>query len=207
MGEANHCPDCRNEFVAAITTCSDCGQPLHPGELPRGGRAAAPVGSEEVDVPLHGEAPDPPEPPDTLVATLPGEDAERIARALTLERITSLLDCEGTRELRGPNEPPKPAIARRKPVSIYVGHARAGEAREIIESLVGVDLIGEQWRSGDAGEDAGEEEAAEAAVERRAGSVVREPDDLEAPVAEGIGRYLVLLAILGGILAVFIALL
>jgi hypothetical protein len=207
MGEANHCPDCRNEFVAGITMCSDCGQPLRPGELPRGARPAALVVEEESDAPLHGEAPDLPDPPDTLVATLPGEDAERIARALTLEHISSLLDCEGTQELRGPSEPPKPAIARRKPVSIYVAHTRVDEAREIIESLVGVDLIGEQWRSGDAGDDGHEEGAAASSAPRAAVPAAQGPHDLEAPAAEGSGRYLVLLAILGAILAVFIALL
>lgn len=206
MPEARHCPDCRNEFVASVSLCSDCGRPLEPGELPR--RPAAPLMPEVAGPDAGGDHPGEPEPPDTLVATLAGEDAERVARALTLENITSLLDCEGIQQLRGPHEPPKPAIARRKPVAIYVAHTRVDEAREIVDSLTGADLIGDQWR--DAGEpdagvvDVGDTDAAtRAAVE----AVQRAAVDLESPQAEGGLRYLVALAAFAAVLALFIALL
>ena len=201
--EAKHCPDCRNEFVASVEQCSDCGAPLKQGELPRGGSPEPEHEDAGYDVPEHGIPPEPVEPPDTLVATLPGEDAERVARAMALERITSLLDCDGAQELRGPNEPPKPAIARRKPVAIYVSHSRAEEAREIIDSLTDTDPIGDQWREGDSAAESIED--AEPAPDEVQSPVAAA--DLEAPQAEGSGRYLLILAALGAVLALFIALL
>jgi len=208
VSETLHCGECRTEFVGGITACSDCGGPLQSGELPPHGpeSLADSVAAAMPAADTEGEAP---EPPDTLVATLPGEDAELVAKAMTMERITSLLECEGSQELRGPHEPPKPALARRRPVSIYVAHSRVDEARAIIESMTGTDLIGEQWREG-AGhdgavrDDAGDDAALPGAVSDGVRTASSPP---EAPRAEGAGRYVILLGLVTLLVGLFVVLL
>lgn len=207
MEDARHCPDCRNEFVAHVEVCSDCGRPLQPGELPRVSTRREEEPAHEVGIPEHGVPPEAPDPPDTLVATLPGEDAEQVARALALEQITSLLDCDGTQELRGPFEPPKPALARRKPVSIYVAAQHVDDAHAVIESLMHEDPIGEQWRGAHAGTSAVPDLDDEIAAESEFSVAVAEPAGMEVPHAEGVGYTWIVLIALGAILALFVALL
>lgn len=139
----SHCPICHTEFVAGVAACSDCGRPLLPGELPP--RARNDDGPDAVRTTTASGAEITVEPPDTLLAEIPGEQAELIAKALALEGIPSLLVCDGVEQLRGPHEPPKPPIARKKTVEIYVPHTRMDDASEIADSMTNVDLIGDQW--------------------------------------------------------------
>lgn len=207
MDDARHCPDCRNEFMAHVEVCTDCGRPLQAGELPRASARREEEPAHAVGIPEHGVPPEAPDPPDTLVATLPGEDAEQVARALALEQITSLLDCDGTQELRGPFEPPKPALARRKPVSIYVASQHVDDANAVIESLMHEDPIGEQWRGADGATPVEPDLEDEIAVESEFSATVAEPAGMEMPRAEGAGYTWIALLALGAVLALFIALL
>lgn len=145
--QTSHCPICRTEFVAGIAACSDCGRPLLPGELPPRDRNSAPS--------QGGGGPDAiVEPPDTMILTIPGEQAELIAKALAVEGIPSLLECDGIEQLRGPYEPPKAPLARRKPVDVYVPESQVDIAREIAQSMLDSDLIGDQWRDAEFAPDA-----------------------------------------------------
>lgn len=143
--EVSHCQDCRTEFVAGVTRCSDCGRPVTPGELPPRKRNDE---RDEARDPRYAQAPSAEatvDPPDTELTSIPGEQAELVAKALALEGIPSLLACEGEEQLRGPHEPPKPPIARKRIVDIYVPQSRLDDAREIADSMASGDLIGDQW--------------------------------------------------------------
>lgn len=142
--DVKHCVACQTEFVAGIDHCSDCGGLLESGELPAQRTRSA------LDEQLAAALPDASEPqevdpPDTLASTLPGEQAELVARALALEGVTSLLECEGEQKLRGPHEPPSPPIAVKRPVSIYVAQTHVETTLEIVRSLESDDVIGDQW--------------------------------------------------------------
>lgn len=194
MSQASHCPRCATEFVAGIAQCSDCGGPLTPGELPRAGAArpsrSAPssTAGPVVEGPL----------PDHHLCTVPGEQAETIARALTFEGIVSLLVCDGMQRLRGPGHESTGPLASRRPVDVYVAAADWEEAEAVVASLDGPDLIGEQWLDEGEGDDV-------AAPPRRAPVVEPEPEpdvlDEEQPVvaertAPGVWLVLVIVAAL-----------
>jgi hypothetical protein len=83
--------------------------------------------------------------PDTLLVTLPGMQAEFAAKALTVEGLTCLLECDGLKRLRYPNQEPPEPLAVTWPVSIYVARTQRDQAREILASTERTDVIGDQW--------------------------------------------------------------
>lgn len=142
--DEQHCPACWTEYVAGVPRCAHCGGALVPGALPeRRPEAPAadliPTGSEPVEWLTR-------DPPDTLLATLPGETAEVLARLLTSEGIPCLLECRGIRRIRRPGELPAEPIAVTLPVEVSVPTAVLAQARDLLESL-GEDVIGDQWAS------------------------------------------------------------
>lgn len=132
-------------------------------------------------------------PPDTLLATMPGLQAEFAAKALTLEGMTCLLECDGLKQLRHPHQEPSDPLAVTWPVSIYVAGPQLGEARQILASIQRTDVIGDQWTTADA------------ASARRSRTPYYMPTPRERPTSgdlaprpEGTGlRFLILLALAG----------
>lgn len=144
MSQASHCPACATEFVAGVARCSDCGGPLTPGELPA---ASGPSPYDDSASAIPGLPPMAAATaiPDRLLCTVPGEEAETIASALTFEGITSRLVCDGLQRLRGPGQQASGPMSKRRPVEMYVLDEDFAEAEAVLESLDGHDLIGEQW--------------------------------------------------------------
>jgi hypothetical protein len=81
---------------------------------------------------------------DRLLARLPGAQADVVVKALNLEGIPCLLECQGIRRLCLPDREPGEPLAVTLPVSIYVQVERMQEAQDILDSS-SADVIGEQW--------------------------------------------------------------
>jgi len=199
--DVTHCPNCRTEFVAGIAACSDCGGPLKSGELPRGRERL--VDEDPLPTDAVPGAEYVPEPPDTLLGTFPGEHAELIAKSMALEGLASLLECDGVEQLRGPHEPPKAPLARKKPVHVYVAQARLADAQEIADSLAEADFIGDQWQDESAGEIDAEDDDDRTLDE----AVYLRPAAEGVPSPEGTSIYLLVFAVITAIVAVFVFLL
>jgi hypothetical protein len=149
-----HCATCQTEYIATATACAECGEVLQPGPLPRYEGYADQAPASDDAAPLA-----PTEAPTRALGVLPGEQAERLARALTNEGIVCLLECEGFQRLRLPGDPVPEPIAVTLPVQISIPPSRFDDAQGLLALLEQEDVIGRQW------EDA----------------TARTPDDDEAP--------------------------
>jgi hypothetical protein len=138
---------------------------------------------------------------DTLLGEFPGEKAEFVAQALTMEGMTSRLECQGMVRHRGPGQEVTGPIAVTLPVSVYVAEANLEHAREIVESVEQEDLIGEEWAAAPPADETRDEvTAAEAPVELETESSAAqgEPEDAE-PHSEGV-KAPVIIAIVAALL-------
>lgn len=202
MAQPSHCPACATEFVAGVTRCSDCGGPLTPGDLPASAPSARKAAS--VSLPPAAEAAGLTELPDQPLCTVPGEQAETIARALTFEGITSLLVCDGLQRLRGPGQESTGPMANRRPVEIYVSAADLEEAEAIVASLEGGDLIGEQWLS--EAEDEDDVASASPVIPKPAAVEPASEPELPAPTKpSSSGGVLLVIVVLLAVIAAFVA--
>jgi hypothetical protein len=208
MSDLQHCAACREEYVAGVAACVECGQPLQAGPLPRG---AAPATRA---APAAGADP----PLDRLVAELPGLHADQMVRALLLEEIACRVECEGVEKVYRPGQPPAEAFAITLPVSLYVADATYESAQEIVQSLRQEDVIGDQWSAAPA-EDEGAADAIDAAADpdaadepgaaskfaydHFAGAPDAQPT-LGEPVAESTSLRTVVLIVLAGIALLFL---
>ena len=224
MSDLQHCAACREEYVAGVAACVECGQPLQAGPLPRGSSPARGVVARRDDAAGGDDdaAPARSDPPlDRLLAELPGLQADQTVRALLLEGIACRVECEGIRKVYRAGQPPTEAFAVTLPVSIYVGDATYESAQEIAQSLAQEDVIGDQWSAtpaedepaadaidAEADVDAETEADVDAADESSAASkfaydhFAGAPDSqppLSGPVAEGTALRTVVLIVLAGI--------
>jgi hypothetical protein len=140
-----HCPDCQQEYVAGIATCVDCGKPLQPGPLARfeaGGTrpAAVPTAATGATTAAAGGGES-----DVFVVELPGVEAHEAVQALLMEKINCRAACKGMEKRYSEASPPQGPLATSLPVSIFVAAQHVEAAEEIIASIRGGDLIGEQW--------------------------------------------------------------
>jgi hypothetical protein len=138
--DVQHCLTCATEYVAGIEACVVCGTPLTPGPLPRDGptgHRAAPRAAGRDSAPHF------------LLVQRPGLQAHHLVKALLLEDIPCLLECDGLRKTVLSGEDLAEPFAVTLPVSVYVAHHRAAEARQILASLEREDVIGDQWRESD----------------------------------------------------------
>jgi len=191
-----HCAACREEYVAGVAACVECGAPLQPGPLdrsPQAARRVAETGTAAM--------------PDRLLAELPGAAADQAVRALLLEGIACGAVCDGIEKVYLPDKPPTEPFAVSLPVSLYVADAQYEQAQEILASCQQEDVIGDQWSS--AAEEAvdepvpagdAEEEPADDAAALRA----EEDGQLAAPMAESTTLRTVVLVILIGIFLLFL---
>lgn len=141
--DPQHCPHCQTEYVAGITACADCGGPLSPGPLERLERGAGKParGAAQTAAPAvtaHAAF-------DTVLARLPGLQADHAVRALLLENIPCFVDCQGLTKIYQPGSPPAEPFAVTLPVTVSVRAADVDTAHEVLASLESDDLIGEQW--------------------------------------------------------------
>ena len=90
--------------------------------------------------------------PDTLLMTVPGLQAEHAAKALTMEGLTCLLECDGLKRLRQPGDEAPEPLAVTWPVRLYVHFTDLTEAKRILDSIAAPDVIGQQWSDADAGQ-------------------------------------------------------
>jgi hypothetical protein len=155
MSDVQHCETCRTEFVAGVPVCTDCGGPLALGPLPERPAKGSPANVAAGDEYRC----------DRLLARLPGAQADVAAKALNLEGVTCLLECEGIRRLCPPDRESDEPLAVTLPVAIYVRGECEREAREILDSLP-ADVIGNQWAEEAQADDADEEVEAESELSR-----------------------------------------
>lgn len=138
-----HCPDCQQEYVAGVTACVDCGKALQPGPLPRfeggGARRASGSPAPAAAAPAADAA------SDVFVVELPGIEAHEAVQALLMEKISCRASCKGMEKRYSEASPPQGPLATSLPVSIFVAAQHREAAEEIIASIRGGDLIGEQW--------------------------------------------------------------
>lgn len=145
MPGLQHCAECQTEYVATVRVCAECGGALQAGPLPRF------ESRDDASVDAGDAAPVPSmEPPTRVLTTLPGAQAEHVAKLLTMEGIVCLLECDGLQRLRLPNDPVPEPIAVTLPVTLSVPPSRFSDAQAILASLDQDDAIGEQWAGGDA---------------------------------------------------------
>lgn len=208
-GELQHCPTCREEYVAGIAACVECGEPLHPGPLPRGAAAAAPA--------ARAAAANPAAELDRLVAELPGRQADHVVRSLLLEGIACRVECQGVVKVYQAEQRPTEPFAVTLPVTIHVAAAQLENAQEVLESLQQEDVIGEQWSEVPSEDENGEERDDEYAQaesgdgERLGASAGAEAEPDEAgvpapPAAESTTlRTIVLIVVLGLVLLLIFA--
>lgn len=206
-GELQHCPTCREEYVAGIAACVECGEPLHPGPLPRGAAAAAPAARAAA-------AANPATELDRLVAELPGRQADHVVRSLLLEGIACRVECQGVVKVYQAEQRPSEPFAVTLPVTIHVAAAQLENAQEVLESLQQEDVIGEQWSEVPSEDDASgtrDDEYEQAEAERLAASAAAEaePDDAAVPAppaAESTTlRTIVLIVVVGLVLLLIFA--
>ncbi len=146
MSDLQHCVACQTEYIATAPACAECGGVLQPGPLPRfEGREDSPQSTEGDGEPM--------EPPTRVLATLPGEQAEQLAKLLTMEGMACLLECEGLQRLRLPDEPVQEPIAVTLPVALSVPPSRFDDAQAMLASLDQDDAIGSQWTDVEQAED------------------------------------------------------
>ena len=171
MFPLQHCAECQTEYVATARACAECGGALQAGPLPRF------EGREDPTAATDGAA-EPMEPSTRVLATLPGAQAERAAKLLTMEGIVCLLECEDLQRLRLPDEPVPEPIAVTLPVTLSVPPSRFDDAQAILASLDQDDAIGTQWTDQEAPEQAGSDEAPEEDAEESAA----DPQPAEIPI-------------------------
>jgi hypothetical protein len=181
-GELQHCPTCREEYVAGIAACVECGEPLHPGPLPRGAAATAPAARAAAAANPAGEL-------DRLIAELPGRQADHVVRSLLLEGIACRVECQGVVKVYQAEQRPSEPFAVTLPVTIHVAAAQLENAQEVLESLQQEDVIGEQWSevppedeaSGDHDDEYEQAEAGDGERLAAGTATEAEPDDAAAP--------------------------
>ena len=139
-----HCAACREEYVAGVAACVECGAPLQPGPLDRSTPAAR---GPRVDEPTASAL------PDRLLAKLPGAEADQIVRTLLREGIACGVSCDGIERVYAPDKPPMEPFAVSLPVSLFVTAAQYEQAQEILASCQQEDVIGDQWESATADEE------------------------------------------------------
>jgi hypothetical protein len=154
MSPLQHCAACQTEYVATALACAECGGVLQAGPLPR-------FEGRDDPAPAMDGAVEPMEPPTRVVATLPGAQAEQLAKLLTMEGIVCLLECEGLQRLRRPDDPVPEPIAVTLPVTLSVPPSRFDDAQAILASLDQTDAIGTQWTDEGAPNQPGSDEALE----------------------------------------------
>ncbi|MFN8643772.1 MAG: hypothetical protein U0802_19725 [Candidatus Binatia bacterium] len=196
--EPQHCPTCQTEYVAGIAACADCGGRLAPGPLERyaatPARGTTRTGGEAAPAAAAAF--------DAMLAQLPGLQADHAVKALLLEEIPCFVECQGLTKTYQPGSPPAEPFAVTLPVTVRVRSADLETAREIVASLDGDDLIGEQWS---------DEEIAEAAESAAAPAGVPFDDGgagdpaTEAPVAQGTSMVtaVVIFVVVVGLLFLF----
>ncbi|MBI1818121.1 MAG: hypothetical protein HYR72_24335 [Deltaproteobacteria bacterium] len=183
-----HCPACRSEFIAGVAACTDCGGPLELGALP------------DLAAVTAGKSPIVYDSPDTLLTTLPGVRADLVVRALVMEGIACLLECEGQTKLCGPTDVSQGPFAVTLPVAIYVSGSRMEEAVAVVQSLDRADLVGVEWSEGDP---VGLSAEFEGEAERDAANDDESQLQYAGPLAEDTThRLIVLLAIVAAVLTV-----
>ncbi len=130
--QVQHCPDCGGEYVAQAKTCAECGGALKAGPPPaRGARRGEEVDdeheqSEEAELEIRL---------DTVLATLPGQQAHVVAACLAGAGIFTAQRCKGEELFCGPGLPDRGALARSMIVQIYVAHADLETAQEMLAEL------------------------------------------------------------------------
>ena len=139
-----HCAACREEYVAGVAACVECGAPLQPGPLDRSAPAAR---GPRVDEPTASAL------PDRLLAKLPGAEADQVVRTLLREGIACGVSCDGIERVYAPDKPPMEPFAVSLPVSLFVTAAQYEQAQEILASCQQEDVIGDQWESATADEE------------------------------------------------------
>ena len=139
-----HCAACREEYVAGVAACVECGAPLQPGPLDR---SAPSTRGPRLDEPTAAAA------PDRLLAKLPGAEADQIVRTLLREGIACGVSCDGIERVYAPDKPPMEPFAVSLPVSLFVTAAQYEQAQEILACCQQEDVIGDQWESATADEE------------------------------------------------------
>jgi hypothetical protein len=190
-----HCAACREEYVAGVAACVECGAPLQPGPLDRSAPAAR---GPRVDEPTASAL------PDRLLAKLPGAEADQVVRTLLREGIACGVSCDGIERVYAPDKPPMEPFAVSLPVSLFVNAAQYEQAQEILASCEQEDVIGDQWES------APPDEASEMVI-APAEEVVADPDPLPTddgtatgePVPESTTLRTAILIVLIGIFLYF----
>ncbi len=195
ISNVQHCPKCVTEFVAGVRACSDCGGPLSSGPLPDPADEEAQP-SEADDLAALGD------PPDTLYATLPGQQADYVAQALATAGIASLLECDGIQQLNGPGIEHKGPLAVSFPVSVYVPGAQLQPVREIVQSITRAGEIVNPWTVAVDPTDLEALVAGETGLDADDAEDRSSPSDqpLSAPQPEGTTTRLLLLLALGVVL-------
>ena len=138
--------------------CSDCGGPLLDGDLP----AVRPREDEDetVEAAVVDLAAI-----DSLVAEMPGEEAEHFAEALKMEGVHSRLECGDVVRYRGPGQKATGLISLSKPVRVFVAQPELEAAHDILVSISQEDLVGDAWAAGADAVEIEDVDAADDAIE------------------------------------------
>lgn len=128
--EVQHCATCGGEYMASAKSCAECGGPLSAGPPPELSGA-----DDEEDGPereLHL---------DSLLVTLPGQQSHVVAAALGNAGVYSAQRCGSDELFNGPGLPDRGALARTKPVQVYVAAADVETAKEVLAQLQDGDQV------------------------------------------------------------------
>jgi hypothetical protein len=195
--DLQHCPDCREEYIAGVTACVECGGALRPGPLERSATRVQRAG---------GSAGGAAEQAHRLLVELPGLQADLATRALLLEGIAVRVECQGASKLYAAGDKPTEPFAVTLPVSVYVAAAQLDTAQEILASLQQDDVIGSQWSDRQPGRDSEavgdqewEGESADSAADMEDDSQA-----IAAPKAESTSMRAVLILVAAAILLLFL---
>ena len=139
--DLQHCSACREEYVAGVAACVECGGPLQPGPLDRLAERAAHGQRHGSGGRRRRRRCDRIAASSSCPACKP---TTRCARFL-LEGITCGVECEGVTQVYAPGQPPAQPFAVTLPVTVYVADAQYEAAQEILASLQHDDMIGDQW--------------------------------------------------------------